>query len=230
MKILETVKKTIDNKTYEYHVYKLVSKDDPVLNEAAPLFDFVNPPMNPTILALSLAETMQRSYGVGLAANQIGLPYRAFALGSNDGQRSYINVLFNPEIVSTEGEMDFDEGCLTFKGLYLKVRRPANVNVKFQDYYGAVHEFSFSGLTARTFLHELDHLNGIVFTSKVNQYILERAKKHQPANIKKLNKQYEAQERNRIIQTAAAKVAQDARDAKLSESLTLNIPDQNLTY
>jgi peptide deformylase len=71
-----------------------------------------------------------------------------------------------------------DEGCLSFPNLFLKIKRPRTIKVRFTKPNGDTETMKFDGITARCFLHELDHLNGIVFTSKANRYHLERAMKY----------------------------------------------------
>ena len=71
-----------------------------------------------------------------------------------------------------------DEGCLSFPNLYVKIKRPRTTKVRFTKPNGDTDTMKFDGMTARCFLHELDHLNGIVFTSKANPYHLEKAMKY----------------------------------------------------
>jgi peptide deformylase len=84
---------------------------------------------------------------------------------------------FNPKIVSSYGSIKMDEGCLSFPNLFLSVERAETVVVEYQDYNGNKKSATFSGLTARCFQHELDHLNGIVYTHKVKPVSLMMAMK-----------------------------------------------------
>jgi peptide deformylase len=202
-------------------IFALVPKDSEVLTTVCPDFDFANPSTDPRVFAVNLAESMIHHYGIGLAAPQVGFNVRCFAMGSGN----QVMVLFNPKILEIEGETNFDEGCLTFKGLFLRIKRPAKIKVEFYDFNGTRHEETYDGLTARTFLHELDHLNGIVFTTLVARYTLDRAKTHQKSNIKKLDAQRIRQEKERMIQQAIAKVQQQKKDEALQKSLTIDIPD-----
>lgn len=154
-------------------ICELVNKNDPILRQKTPKFDFSNPPYHPDELAHRLTQTMIARGGVGLAAPQIGLPYRAFALKSNP-----ILVCFNPIVVDASTEqIEMEEGCLTFPGLVLKIKRPKIIKVRFTLPNGETRTEKFIGMTARIFQHENDHLDGILFTSKVSPLKLEMARK-----------------------------------------------------
>ena len=151
----------------------LVDCKDPILKEATPTFDFQNPPTDPIELAHDLAQTLIQNNGIGLAAPQIGLPYRAFAMM---GEK--IIVCFNPKIVDTSTEQLYlEEGCLSFPEFILKVKRPKKIKVRYTEPNGNVETKVFDGMTARVFQHELDHLDGIVYTSRANKIHLEQARK-----------------------------------------------------
>jgi peptide deformylase len=155
-------------------ILPLVKHDDPILKEVMPQFDFANPPCDPIELAKNLTETMIANNGLGLSANQTGLRYRVFALNG-----SPVNVCFNPRIVdeTKTNIILMDEGCLSFPNLYVKVKRPRTIKVRYTMPNGETVTQKFDGITARCFMHELDHLNGIVFTSRANQFHLEKALK-----------------------------------------------------
>jgi peptide deformylase len=225
MKELEIRSKNINGVDYKYSIYPLVSKDNEVLTTPTPKFDFVNPPADPTFLAISLLETMASNWGVGLAAPQVGLPYRVFTMGS--GNNGY--VCFNPEIISTEGMTGFDEGCLTFKGLFLNIKRPLKIKTRYQDMTGKHHEIEFDGLTARTYQHELDHLNGVLYTKLVNPYFLDKAKKKVPSNIKKLDAQRNHQIKQIAIQQAIQRIADQKKAEELSKAISISIPDVTIS-
>jgi peptide deformylase len=226
-KILKTLQKEFQGQVYTFNLYALVPNDSEVLRTKTNDWSFENPQMDPKELAISLVETMVANHGVGLAAPQIGFAYRVFAIGA--GQN--VQVMFNPKVIEATGEDDFDEGCLSFKGLYLRIRRPEHIKVSYYDYNGVEQTTELGGLTARTFLHELDHLDGIVYTTKVSRYILDKAKEKVKSNIKKLDRQYAEQEKQQIIIQAARKVAAEKQAAELQKSLdmNLNIPDGVIT-
>ncbi|MBQ2847949.1 MAG: peptide deformylase [Clostridia bacterium] len=110
-----------------------------------------------------MKETMYHANGVGLAAVQVGILRRVVVIDCGDG---YIE-LINPEITSSEGEQFEEEGCLSLPGESGVTCRPAVVRVKAQDRNGKWCIYKGEGLKARCFCHEIDHLDGIVFTQKV---------------------------------------------------------------
>ena len=123
-----------------------------------------------------MRETLLKANGVGLAAPQVGILRRAvIVLETNvpEGQDEYIIELINPEIIKESGKQTGPEGCLSVPGEYGVVTRPMNVTVRAQDRYGEWFEVEGTGLTARCFSHELDHLEGILFTSKCERMLTE---------------------------------------------------------
>ena len=157
--------------------FELVPVDSQILHTKLADFDFENAPVNPNDFASTLVETCKKYSGIGLSANQCGFPYRVFVMGSGD---DYI-ACFNPKVVSIEGETHMAEGCLSFPLLELRITRPKKINVEYQDWNGEKHTGTFDGITARVFLHELDHMDGIVYTSRVKPLALQ-------SGIKKLEK------------------------------------------
>ncbi|MBR4941270.1 MAG: peptide deformylase [Clostridia bacterium] len=121
-----------------------------------------------------MADTLIESGGVGLAAPQVGILRRVvLVLETNveEDEDEYIIELINPEIVEVSGEQDGAEGCLSVPGEYGLVVRPAVVKVKAQDRFGEWFEYEGEGLTARCFCHEIDHLEGVLFTSKCSRML-----------------------------------------------------------
>jgi peptide deformylase len=126
--------------------------------------------------------------GLGLSANQVGLRDRVCAI--NMGEQIW--TMFNPEIIEkSETLADYSEGCLSYPGLYLKLNRPDHIKVRFQAIGGQIVEHEFDGLTAVCIQHEIDHLDGKVFTEKVSSIKLEQAKRKVKSNLKKLRKMSE---------------------------------------
>lgn len=116
-----------------------------------------------------MADTLLEEDGVGLAAPQVGILRRAvIVIETNvaEDEDEYIIELINPEIIEASGEQDGIEGCLSVPGEYGKVKRPMNVKVRAQDRDGEWFEVEGTGLTARCFCHEIEHLDGEIFTSK----------------------------------------------------------------
>jgi peptide deformylase len=94
---------------------------------------------------------------------------------------------FNPEVTHvTEQTSHMTEGCLSFPFLGLKITRPAEIKVKYQDFTGAQKEATFNGISARCFLHELDHMNGIVYTERVKPLALSMGIKKRNKLLKKM--------------------------------------------
>lgn len=150
----------------------LVEQNDPILTTKCQDFDFSNPPFDPIEFAKNLVKFMYENNGIGLAANQIGVPYRVFAMrGSPENF-----VCFNPKVVqASEQTIVLEEGCLTYPGLFVKVKRPQFLRVRFNTPNGDTRTETFTNMTARTFQHELDHLDGIIFYNKANKYHRDQA-------------------------------------------------------
>ena len=152
----------------------ILTKEQPLLyKKSRPVKDF-----NDRLHQLldDMAETMLDANGVGLAAPQVGVLRRAvLVIETNvaEDEDEYIIELINPEILEIEGEQDGPEGCLSVPGEYGLVKRPMRVKVRAQDRNGEFFEVEGTGLTARCFCHEIDHLEGIVFTSKVERMLSE---------------------------------------------------------
>lgn len=120
--------------------------------------------------------------GIGLAAPQIGLDLAVFVMGNETESVA----LFNPRIVSVGKEIvSMQEGCLSFPGLYLNVKRPESVVVQYEDLEGKTQSKELKGLMARVFLHEYDHLMGICFTDRVADLSLKLANGRRAKNLKK---------------------------------------------
>jgi peptide deformylase len=121
-----------------------------------------------------MAETLASENGVGLAAPQVGVLRRVvLVLETNvpDEQEEYVIELINPEIIESSGEQYGAEGCLSVPGEFGLVKRPYKVKVRAQDRYGEWFEVEGEGLTGRCFCHELDHLEGILFTEKCDRML-----------------------------------------------------------
>jgi peptide deformylase len=110
-------------------------------------------------LVQDMFDTMYDDGGVGLAAQQIGLPLRLFVMDC-DGIKL---VAANPEIISVDGEQSGEEGCLSVGKLHAELKRPERAVLRAQDLKGNTFEREVTGLAARCFLHETDHCDGILF-------------------------------------------------------------------
>lgn len=168
--------------------YELVNSSDPHLKHGTYDFNFAEPQIDPQELAENLANVMIENNGVGLAAPQVGISLSAFVVG-DPKNRDSIRAFFNPKIVDMSGdEVYIEEGCLSFPGLFVKVKRPSEIRIRYQNVQGETITEKFSGFTARIIQHEYDHLQGIVFTSKANRIHLNKARKDQKLLQRKLKR------------------------------------------
>lgn len=162
---------------------KLIETTATILHTELDKFDFENPLIDPEELSIQLVESMRKYEGIGLSANQVGLPHRVFVM---EGEPAY--ACFNPRIVLEGTEkVTLEEGCLSFIGLNVKIKRPKVIKVRFQGPDGEVYTKTLTGLSARVFQHELDHLNGKVFYSRANTFHRDAAFKSWRAWKKKYN-------------------------------------------
>lgn len=120
-------------------------------------------------LVRSMFETMYAAPGVGLAANQVGLDQRIFVIDiSNPKGPREPRVFINPEIVSQEGELTWEEGCLSLPEFVLETRRSAKLSVRAKDEKGREQWMEAEGLLAVAIQHEIDHINGVLLIDKVS--------------------------------------------------------------
>jgi peptide deformylase len=130
-------------------------------------------------LEKDMIEFMLEANGIGLAANQIGITKRVFVMGSHNipGFPAPFAV-FNPVIKEASTELILDhEGCLSYPGLFLKIKRPSWILAEYQDSDGNVKEIRIDGYISKCFQHEFDHLNGVCFVDKVSALKLQLAMK-----------------------------------------------------
>ena len=134
----------------------MVSLDSKYLNQPTKEFDFSNPPFDAYEFAKGLMDCLISHNGVGLAANQCEVQYSIVALRTDP-----IMVIFNPKIVHlSEKTTTLDEGCLSYPGLLVKIKRPETVRVRYQGPDGVTYTRTFTGVTSHTFQQMLDKLNG----------------------------------------------------------------------
>lgn len=146
----------------------LVKFPDPILREQMPEFDFANPIMDPVKLEKQMIDIMLANDGIGLAAPQIGIKTRVFVMGHRQNPES-AQAFFNPQVLANVDDMeDLEEGCLSFPGIYVNIKRPKKILAKWQNTSGEWEQSEFDGYNCKCFLHELDHLEGIVFQDRVS--------------------------------------------------------------
>lgn len=154
------------------------------LRKKSEIFDFNDENNNAEDLVEQLKQEMIDNQGIGISAIQVGIPFRVFLMGDYKDPDNIIPV-FNPRIVDTFGEeVYYEEGCISFPGLFVKVKRPAGIRMRYENMYGETRTDKFSGITARIAQHEYDHLEGVIFTQKASRIHLERAKR----NAKRINR------------------------------------------
>lgn len=144
--------------------------NDILTKKAEPIAD-IGP--DTAALAQEMFRLMERGRGIGLAGPQVNLPLRIFVTNVEGDQK---RVFINPEIVLTsQEEIDIEEGCLSLPRLYMEVRRPQSVRMQAWNERGRPFSIEADGLLARVLLHEYDHLEGILFIDRLPQKIREKA-------------------------------------------------------
>lgn len=165
----------------------LYDENLPMLRSKIPEYQESLPNVNMTNLIKRMKMTMKKFGGIGLSANQCGIFTRVFVIGTDQ----FTITCINPKIIESSEEMVKDnEGCLTYPGLYVKIKRPKWIIAEFTNENGELIQQKFEGLTARCFLHELDHMNGIRFVEHVGNVSIRLAKQRQEKYIKKMQRQY----------------------------------------
>ena len=191
--ILSDLKGNIQ-KEKDKKVYPLIPPNDPrLLMQVAPFVDENLEQFgfkDRKDLSKVMYDNMSKYGGLGLSANQLGLPYRMFVMGGHpqieDGKvRSVFNPLIND--VSPES-INLKEGCLSFPFLFLSIKRPKWCSVKYTNENGEEIEETLHGMSARIFMHENEHMNGYVFTDLVSKLKLERAEKSKQKMIKEIKR------------------------------------------
>jgi peptide deformylase len=154
----------------------LYDENHPMLLKKIPEYSLPLPNAAMTNLASRLKMTMKLYGGIGLSANQCGVFERVFVIGTDQFQITCIN----PRVAEASPDlMNESEGCLSFPGLYLKVSRPSWIIAEFTDVSGQLKQMRMEGITARCFLHELDHMNGIRFVDYIKPVALKLARQKQ---------------------------------------------------
>jgi peptide deformylase len=148
-------------------VLRITKHGERVLKTACPPADYAAlAPELPKLLK-DMWATMNSARGVGLAAPQIGLSLRVAVIDVRPEGKSQRLVLINPEIVSKDGEVRDEEGCLSVPGVYAKLHRFAKVRVRALGEDGKPWELTGTGLLARAFQHEIDHLDGKLYVDRL---------------------------------------------------------------
>ena len=177
---------------------KLIPPTDPRVNNAiAPFVDDMlkdEDIKDRQELSDAMFEAMSKYGGIGLSANQVGLPFNMFVIGGHPSiEKGLKMTCFNPMIVSASDELvRMKEGCLTFPFIFLDIERPRKVVVKYTDNKGDLQEAHLDGMMSRIFQHEYDHMLGRNFTEKVSKFKLKRAMEKRDKMLKKIEKSNKA--------------------------------------
>lgn len=200
--------KFIDGEMVEFDILKLVSQYDSILKTPSKEIDFDKMPgAEVAYLSMSLMESVKHYNGLGLSACQVGFGVRMFAIQLLEEEKVYC--LINPKVIAVSEEMQrVNEGCLSFPGLFLTIERPNWVEMEFQAANGEVMQKRFEGIYATCALHELDHLDGKVFTDLVPKTKLQIAMGKRKHNLKKI-KRIKEQEARLAKRVAHAKKQQE---------------------
>ena len=170
-------------------VYELLESDHPSLS--VPVTEVTDSQEGREQIQQELVDTMRAKSGIGLSANQIGIGARVFTMYA-DVKKKDIIVCFNPKIITlSEETVLMEEGCLSYPGLWLKVRRAEGIEVTYENVKGELQEKAMFGLEARVFQHEYDHMEGTNFTKRVSKLKLDLAKKRLKKVRKKLENGYQ---------------------------------------
>lgn len=191
-------------------IRNILRGEDPSLKKKSRVVSDFNRRLH--VLFDDMRETLLEANGLGLAAPQVGVLRRAVlivdtGIETEDPYEQIIE-LVNPEIIENSGEQTGSEGCLSVPGVYGLVTRPECVRVKAQDRYGNPFELTCRGLTSRAACHEIDHLNGIIFTSLADRILSE-------AELEQLAAEAEAAE---TAETEAAGAPVGAAEAEAAEA------------
>jgi len=141
-------------------------------------------------LSDAMFTTMFKYGGIGLSANQVGLPFNMFVMGGHPQLEDGLKMTcFNPTIISSsEEKVAMKEGCLSFPFMFITITRPRKIVVKYEDEKGDLKEGHLDGMMSRIFQHEYDHMIGRVFTEYASKLKLQRANAKAKKEIKKIQR------------------------------------------
>jgi peptide deformylase len=172
----------LDSITITSKPYPIFTEKHPALNKAVPLSSMADNPVVFSNIIRRLKLTLQTYSALGISANQCGVNERIMILGTDH----FNLVCINPKIIWYSPETGIDyESCLSFPGLTLKIERHKEIGVEYFDETGKICSRTFQGVTARIFQHQLDILDGVLYTSKVGSVALRLAKDRQKLLVKK---------------------------------------------
>jgi len=162
---------------------RIFGESHPMLSVSIPEYKEAIPNPSMKNLVARLKMTMKLYSGIGLSANQCGIFQRVFVIGTEHFQIACIN----PKVVAQSKELSREnEGCLSFPGMFMKVERPIWCDAEFYDETGAFKQIRLEGLTAKCYLHELDHMNGVKFIDHAGPLAVQMARQRQGKLVKQL--------------------------------------------
>ena len=161
---------------------KLVTAGNSILSQKCKPYNWEDPIMDAQTLTEELHRLRREDGGVGLAAPQGGINTRVLVTGignfETEGVRNYDYVFFNPEIIEySEDQVWFTEGCLSFPNLYIKIKRPENIVISWENEQKEKNVEKFGGILGRILQHEVDHLDGVTFDHRARWNDLQKARK-----------------------------------------------------
>jgi peptide deformylase len=169
-------------------VLPLVEETDPILLQKPNPFNWDDPQIDPEELEKNLIDSMIEHKGIGLSANQVGIPLSVFSMYWDDKPI----VVFNPYIVEYSNETTYmKEGCLSYPGLFIAIKRSESVKVEFDVKDSSSKGAVFNGMSSKIFQHEMDHMEGREFFSDVSEFKLKQALKKRKYNLKKMKKRWD---------------------------------------
>jgi peptide deformylase len=162
---------------------RIFGENHPMLSVPIPEYTEAIPNPSMKNLVARLKMTMKMYNGIGLSANQCGIFQRVFVIGTEHFQIACIN----PKVVAKSEDLSREnEGCLSFPGMFMKIERPTWVDAEFYDETGAFKQIRLEGLTAKCYLHELDHMNGVKFIEHAGPLAVQMARQRQGKLVKQL--------------------------------------------
>ena len=180
--MVEILRPQVENEI-QVRAFALLHESDPILKKEPLTWIFDPPQADPKLMYNIMLESMVAHSGLGLSANQIGMPVKVFVMRVSDTDAI---VCFNPKIIKESEEMIMmKEGCLSFPALYLNIKRPKNISVEYQNVDGEIINSHFEGLAARIFHHEMDHMMGKTFLDKASKVLINSARKKQKVALRK---------------------------------------------
>ena len=177
-----------------FDLVEIIKYPHPTLRYRSKPLKRIDPALRETVA--EMFQLMYEAQGIGLAANQVDLPYRLFVLNIHEERlKDHEMVFINPVISKPKEPDEKEEGCLSLPGVYAQVRRPASIHVTALNLAGEPIEGEFAGLLARAIQHETDHLDGILFIDR----LADLSKKQLQDDLDRFQKKYDLNRSESVI-------------------------------